>query len=137
MYSRVTIMGHLGKEPELRSSKDGKPFAKFSLATTSGYGDKKKTSWYNVTVFGRQAELCQQFLHKGSIALVDGELDISEYESKDGKNHVSVNVLAQSVTFMPKSMQPNEQPNPQSKVSPSDAFYPDAVGFDDTFSAPF
>lgn len=139
MFQKVTIMGHLGKDPELRTSKDGKNFSKFTVATTSGFGDRKKTTWWNVTVFGRQSDVCQQYLRKGSIVHLDGNLDIDEYDGKDGKHHVSVNLLANSVTLLPKAIQSNNQPQtqPQAQAQTYDSpFYPPG-GYAEIDEAPF
>lgn len=138
MFAKATIFGHLGKDPEQRTSKDGKNFSKFTVATSTGYGDKKKTTWYNVTVFGKQSDVCQQYLRKGSLILVDGNLDIDEYDGKDGKRHVSVNLMANSITLMPKSVQPNEQPQPQQQQQQYDdsPFFP-AGGYSDAEPIPF
>ena len=102
MYSKAIIMGYLGKDPESRTTKDGKSMTSFSVAVSEGYGDKKKTTWYRVTVFGRQAEACNQYLHKGNVVLVDGSLSLNEYTDKNGQNHASLDLLAGNVTFMPK-----------------------------------
>lgn len=138
MFAKATIFGHLGKDPEQRTSKDGKNFSKFTVATSTGYGDKKKTTWYNVTVFGKQSDVCQQYLRKGSLILVDGNLDIDEYDGKDGKRHVSVNLMANSITLMPKSVQPNEQPQlqPQQQRYDDNPFFPEG-NYSDTEPIPF
>lgn len=139
MFAKATIFGHLGKDPEQRTSKDGKNFSKFTVATSTGYGDKKKTTWYNVTVFGKQSDVCQQYLRKGSLILVDGNLDIDEYDGKDGKRHVSVNLMANSITLMPKSVQPNEQPQQQQQQQQQyddSPFFP-AGGYSDAEPIPF
>lgn len=133
MFSKAIIMGRLGKDPESRTTKDGKAMTSFNVATTDGYGDKKKTTWYRVTVFGRQAEACNNYLHKGNVVLVDGTLSINEYTGKDGQTHASAEITASSVTFMPKQ-EPSEQfPQSAPQAQDNSAF----GGYDDSDSLPF
>lgn len=121
MYSKAIIMGHLGKDPESRTTPNGKVVSSFSVAVTDGYGDKKKTTWYSVSVFGRQAEACNQYLHKGNVVLVDGSLSLDEYVGKDGQNHASLKLMANNVTFMPKPVNASQSPQMQ-PPQPNDAF---------------
>lgn len=130
MYSKAIIMGHLGREPELRTTKDGRPVASMNVAVSEGYGDKKKTTWYRVSVFGKQADSCHQYLVKGSIVLVDGSLSITEYVGKDGQKKMSAEIMADHVTFMPKSMQPQ-----QPQVQPAAPSNTEFAG--EYFEAPF
>jgi single-strand DNA-binding protein len=95
----AVIVGNLGKDPELKTSSGGKSYCTFTLATSDGWGDNKKTNWHNVTVFGKQAESCAQFLKKGSKAGVKGRIENSSWE-KDGERKYMTKIIADSVTFL-------------------------------------
>ena len=79
MYQSITIIGRLGREPEMRYLPSGDPVTSFSIATDRVYNDKsgqkqKETTWFRISVFGKQAEACNTYLAKGKLALVEGTL---------------------------------------------------------------
>lgn len=87
--NRVTLIGNLGKDPEMRYTKSQTPFARFSLATTEEFttnGEKqKKTMWHNVVVWGKQAEIASQYLHKGKQIYLEGRIEYREYDDQNGQ----------------------------------------------------
>lgn len=100
MLSKTILIGRLGNTPSVKTSQDGKSYCRFTVATNSGYGDKKKTDWHMVTAFGRNAEACGKYLDKGSMVYVEGRLEYSTFE-KDGQKHTKTEILADSVQFIP------------------------------------
>ena len=102
MYSKTTIIGRLGRDPQLKTAKSGMQVCSFSVAVDTGYGNNKKTDWYSVTVFGKQAESCSQYLKKGSLALFEGTIHLGSY-SKDGKDVYYIDMAANNVTFLSKN----------------------------------
>ena len=81
MYQSTTIIGRLGREPEMRYMPTGDPVTSFSVATDRQWNGKdgsrqKETTWFRVSVFGKQAENVNQYLHKGSMVLVEGRLGL-------------------------------------------------------------
>lgn len=90
----VTLLGRLGKDPELKTSKADKSFALFSIATNDGYGDNKKTNWHNCICFGKTAELISQYVSKGDLLSVSGSI---EYSEKDDKRYT--NIVVNQFTF--------------------------------------
>jgi len=97
--NNITIVGRIGRDPELRFTKDGKAVASFSVATDHGRDDNKKTTWHNVTVFGQYAEHAAATIEKGSNVIVVGKLDISSYE-KDGQKKYVTKILADEVGLL-------------------------------------
>lgn len=95
MYARTIVVGRVGGE--VKTFTGATNVAKFSVATDSGFGEKKKTEWYNVTAFGKTADACTKFLSKGKVVVVEGRMETSE--GKDGKKYVSL--LADRVQFLP------------------------------------
>lgn len=106
MYQRLILIGNLGNDPEQRFTSDAKPVTSFSVATSRKFGDKEETTWFRVTVWGKQADSTYQYLHKGSKVLVEGRLTADEnggpkvYQRKDGTWGASYDVTAESVRFM-------------------------------------
>jgi len=103
MYHKLTIVGNLGKDPEMKYTTDGKAVTTFSVAASNR---KDETTWFRVSVWGNQAETCNQYLHKGSKVLVEGALKADAqgnprtYERKDGGWGASFEVVASSVKFL-------------------------------------
>lgn len=89
MYQRVVIVGNLGRDPEMRYTATGTPVANFPVATNRVWNDgdgnrQEETTWFRVSVFGRQAEVCNQYLQKGRTVLVEGDIRTSTYTDQDG-----------------------------------------------------
>ncbi len=102
MLNRVTLIGHLGKDPEVRRLETGAVVAKFSLATSESYKDKdgnkvKTTEWHNVVVWRSQAEFAEKYLKKGMLAYVEGKLTNREYTDKDNVKKFFTEIVAYSV----------------------------------------
>jgi single-strand DNA-binding protein len=94
--NRVQLIGYLGKDPETRSTPTGKKVANFSLAVTqrwkTGGETKEYTEWIWVDAWGRLGEVCQQYLHKGSLVYIEGRLRTDKYEEK-GETRYSTKVV--------------------------------------------
>jgi single-strand DNA-binding protein len=106
MYQKVIIIGNLGRDPEMRYTPDGSPVTSFSVATSRKYGEKDETTWFRVTVWNKQAENCNQYLHKGSKVLVEGRLrpdangSPSVFQRRDGSWGASFDLTADTVRFL-------------------------------------
>lgn len=96
----VNLVARLTKDPEVRYNPNTQSaVAKFSLAVDDGYGDKKKTYFIPVTVFGKQAESCEKYLAKGRRVAITGRLVTGSYE-KDGNKVYTWDVIADRVEFL-------------------------------------
>lgn len=102
MLNKIILIGRLGRDPERRATPSGKSVCTFTIATDTGYGDSKKTDWHTVAVFGKTAENCVKFLHKGSLAYVDGRIYYDTYE-KDGVRHTATKIIANTVMVIAPS----------------------------------
>ena len=93
--NKAILIGNLGKDPELRYVASGNAVASFSLATSENYKDKSgakqtRTVWHNIVVWGKLAEICNQYLKKGSQVYLEGRIDNRSYDDKDGnKRYIS------------------------------------------------
>lgn len=98
MFNNCEFIGNLGNDAEVRPSANGSSFTTFSIAVNKmGAGKDEKPLWVNVTCFGKTSEWAGKSLKKGNQVLVQGSLELQEYEGKDGKNHVSVKLIAGKV----------------------------------------
>ena len=112
MYQRITIVGNLGRDPELRYLPNGTPTTSLSVATNNTYTNQqgeqvKETTWFRVSVFGKQAESCSQYLTKGRSVLVEGRLRPDPatggprmWTGNDGTMRASYDVTATTVKFL-------------------------------------
>ena len=113
MYQHLTIVGNLGRDPEMRYTPAGTPVTTFSMATNRVYKGNdgqqvKETCWFRVSVFGKMAETVTQYLHKGSMVLVEGRMTPDKttggprvWQKQDGTSAASFEVFATNVRFMP------------------------------------
>lgn len=115
-FSRITMMGNLTRDPEIRYNPNGTAVCNMSLALNRRYKQggefKEEVSFIDVVVFGKQAENCGQYLHKGNGVLVDGRLQQRRWETDDGQKRSKVEVVATNVEFMPKK-QAGAEPEPE------------------------
>ena len=102
MYQKLILIGNLGSNPEMRFTPSGDPVTTFSVATSRKYGEKDETTWFRVSVWGKQAETCNQYLTKGSKVLVEGRLkaEPNVYQRKDGTWASSYEMTAENVRFL-------------------------------------
>ena len=110
MYQKIIIIGYLGRDPEMRYTPDGNPVTTFSMASSNRFGDRDETTWFRITVWGKQAETTNQYLRKGKRVLVEGRLkpdssgNPTVFQRKDGTYGASYEVTASTVRFLdPKS----------------------------------
>ena len=101
--NNLTLVGRLGKDPEITESKNGVKIAKFSIATNDGYGENKKTNWHNCTAFSKAAEIIGQYAKKGDNLAVSGSVDYNKHEDK-----IYTNVLVNQFTLLGSKQVDNE-----------------------------
>ena len=103
--NKVILIGNLGRDPELRFTKDGRPVTNFTLATNERWRDKQgnsqeRTEWHRIVVWDKQAENCAQYLQKGRSAYIEGRIQTRDWEDKDGNKRQTTEVVALQVTFL-------------------------------------
>ncbi len=117
--NKAILIGNLGRDPEVRYLPSGQAKATFTVATSDSFTDKsgtkqERTDWHNIVVWGKQAELCGQYLKKGRQVYIEGRISNRSYEAKDGsgKRYIS-EIVAQRVQFLggrPGAGGPEEPP---------------------------
>lgn len=112
MYQSITVVGRLGRDPEMRYMPNGDPVTSFSIATDRQYNDKngqkvKETTWFRISVFGKQAEIANQYLNKGKMVLVEGRLRVDPktggpqtFTRQDGAVGASFEIVANALRFL-------------------------------------
>jgi single-strand DNA-binding protein len=129
--NKVTVIGNVGNEPEMRFTPNGKPVTSFSVATnwvfTSPEGERKQeTEWFNIVAWNRLAEQCNQFLAKGKLVYVEGRLHTRSWESPDGQSHSRMEVIANRVIFLdrrgpgPEGAEKVDEPGAPGDMEPED-----------------
>jgi single-strand DNA-binding protein len=97
--NKVILVGRLGRDPEIRYTGGGQAVANFSIATDETYKDKagerqKRTEWHKIVVWGKQAEIAQQYLKKGSLIFIEGRIQSREWQDKEGQKRTSFEIVA-------------------------------------------
>jgi len=97
--NKVILVGRLGRDPETRFTSGGQAVANFSLATDESYKDRngerqKRTEWHKIVVWGKQAEIAQQYLKKGSLVFIEGRIQSREWQDKEGQKRTSFEIVA-------------------------------------------
>ena len=103
--NKVQVIGHLGKDPEMRYTPSGKPVTTFSVAVSRSWnsadGERhSETEWFNVVAWGNLAEICKQYLVKGQQVYVEGRLQTRRWDDKEGQKHTSVEIVANEMMML-------------------------------------
>lgn len=145
MLNKVMIIGRLGRDPELRYSQSGAPICSLSIATDESYQDRdgnkvERTEWHRVSVFQRSAENCANYLAKGSLVYVEGNLQTRKWQDQQGQDRYTTEIRAQRVQFLdrkgeraPQDTQATQEPHARSGPQNEDmgpAFPSEASGMD-------
>ena|SRR5690349_1085294 len=100
MYSKTTLIGNLGADPDVRITNGGKQVVEIRLATSWGTGDNKKTEWHRVILFDKLGDVVAKYTRKGSLLFVEGRLQYRQYEDKDGNTRYMTEVIANEVKLL-------------------------------------
>lgn len=139
-FNQATIMGHLGKDPELRYTGSGKPVCNFSVATSEVWKDAdgekhEDTQWHNIVTWNRTAENCAQYLQKGSLVFLQGPIKTESYDDKkDGIKRYFTKIVAYTVKFLtPKGERrlDDQADDPEARPPASDRQAPATTPQDD------
>ena len=102
--NKVILVGHLGKDPEVRYTSDQRAICSFSIATNRSYKNKEgervdETEWHNITFFGKQGEVIQEYLKKGNQVYIEGHIQTTQSE-KDGQTRYFTNIIGEQFSFI-------------------------------------
>jgi single-strand DNA-binding protein len=122
--NKVMLIGHLGKDPEVRYTASGKAVATFTLATSQQWrdqdgNDQERTEWHRVVAWGRLGEVCGEYLSKGRQAFIEGRIQSRDWEDQDGNKRTTVEIVANDLILLggaggqAQTRPPNEGPRRQ------------------------
>ena len=116
--NRVTLIGHLGKDPEMQFLEGNVAVAKFSLATAETFKDKtgkliSQTEWHSIVLWRGLAELAQKYLHKGSLVYIEGRLKNRSWEDKEGNKKYATDIVGDNLILLDK----NEEGSHKSSIN--------------------
>ena len=133
--NKVILVGNLGQKPEIRYTKDSKPIASFSIATSESWKDKttgdmvEKTEWHNVTFFGRIAEVAEQYLDKGSKVFVEGKLQTDKWEDENGNKRSATKIIGNNMQMLDSRGSNNSSSFDESPTAQNEAPAPQEGSF--------
>src|SRR5579862_888060 len=103
--NKVILIGRLGKDPELKYTPSGVPFAKFSLATDESFKDRngeqqKHTEWHNIVAWNKLAEICGEYLTKGKQVYIEGRIRSRQWEDQDKNKRTAYEIIARDMKML-------------------------------------
>lgn len=136
--NKVILVGNLGKDPEVRYMQNGDAAANFSIATSESWKDKstgqinEKVEWHNIAAFGKLAEICGEYLRKGSQIYIEGRLQTRKWQDKSGNDRYTTEIVIDKGGVMQMLGGRDSQSNQQKPQAPQNAQAPtfdDDIGF--------
>ena len=129
--NRMTAIGNLGNDPEMRYTPNGSPVTSFRMAVSRSYNTqdgerREETEWFSVVTWNALAERCNQYLTKGQKVYVDGRLQTRQWEARDGTARTTVEIVAQNVVFMSR---PSESGGRGGGGAPGDDAFPEEPSY--------
>ena len=115
-FAKISIIGNLGADPELKYTADGKPRLEMRVATN----ERRKTTWYRVIMFGERSVKLAEWLRKGRKVYAEGRLQVDLYDSKEGEKRVALDILASEVVIVDRNPDADPgAPRPARAAAPS------------------
>jgi single-strand DNA-binding protein len=107
LRNKVVLIGNVGKTPDIKNFENGKAKASFSMATNENYKSNKgekvtDTQWHQVVVWGKQVDIVEKYVHKGSEIAIEGRLNHRSYEDKDGTTRYITEIVANEILLLDK-----------------------------------
>jgi len=105
MINKAILIGNLGADPEIRYTQDGTPVATFSIATTERWKDKdgqmqEQTEWHRIVAWRRLAEICGEYLNKGSRVYIEGKLQTRKWQDQNGNDRYTTEIVAREMKML-------------------------------------
>ncbi len=104
--NKVTLIGRLGRDPELKYTASGTAYCRFSMATDDSWTDRnsgerqERTEWHNIVAWERLAEICGQYLAKGRMVYIEGSISSRQWEDKEGNKRTSFDIRARDMVLL-------------------------------------
>lgn len=141
MINKVILVGRLGQDPELKYTTNGNAVCNFSIATSEKYKSKdgkqqEKTEWHRIVVWSKLAEICNEYLSKGSMIYCEGKLTTRMWEGKDGKKNYTTEILMNEMKMLGQKESSNDEIKKPVQKTLHDSFDNDS-NFADDVEIPF
>jgi single-strand DNA-binding protein len=133
--NKVQLIGRLGADPEMRHMPSGEAVVNLRIATSEKWNDKRsgekqeRTEWHTVALFARQAEVAGQYLRKGSLVYIEGQLRTRKWQDKQGNDRYSTEVLGREMKMLGSKQRDESEGEPDPPAPPAQT--PKAEDFDD------
>ena len=136
--NKVTLIGRLGRDPELKYTAGGTAYCRFSIATDDSWTDKstgerqERTEWHNIVAWERLAEICGQYLAKGRLVYIEGSIQSRQWEDQDGNKRTSHDIRARDMVLLGSPRGANDggrHPAPEQAVAGGSAISDDDIPF--------
>jgi len=119
--NKVTLIGNVGKEPEIKQLDNGTKIANFPLATSETWKDKngekvEQVEWHNISIFGKLAEIVEMFVNKGTLLYCEGKIKTRSWDDKDGNKRYTTDIIVSELRMLGGKQKENEA----SKNEPND-----------------
>jgi len=122
--NRVILIGNLGKDPDTHLTTTGKQVTNFTLAVTerrkTGGEIKEYTEWFNVEAWGWLSDVCQKYLHKGSLIYLEGRLQTDRYEDKEGETKYFTKIVANNIKMLDRKRDQEQEPALEVEEQPAE-----------------
>jgi single-strand DNA-binding protein len=118
MVNRVILVGRLGADPEVRYTQDGTMVTTFRMATDEQWKDKsgnreQRTEWHRVVTYRKLAEICGEYLAKGSMVFIEGRIQTRSWTDKEGNKRFSTEIIAQNMKMLDRKGKEGAEPQPE------------------------
>ena len=123
--NKVILIGHLGKDPEVRHLEGGNSVANFTMATNEYYKDKQgtrveRTEWHNIAAWRNLAELAEKYLRKGHQVYVEGRIRTRQYQDKDNQTRYITEIIAEEITMLGSGRAAGTEGQPATAAAPAE-----------------
>lgn len=100
MHQSIQIIGNVGKDAQMRYTADGTPVTSFTVAVNKKWDGGESTTWFKIACWRRLAEVCNEYVRKGRLVFIEGEIDCSAWADRDGNPQATLELTARNVTFL-------------------------------------
>lgn len=118
MVNKVTLVGRVGKDAEVRAIQGGAKVANITLATTEKYKDREETEWHNVVLWNNLAEIAEKYVKKGQLLYIEGKIKTERYKAQDGSERSTTRIYVSSMQMLGSKSDNQSTPAPQQKFNP-------------------
>ncbi len=127
--NKVMIIGHLGRDPEMRYTPSGRPVTTFTVATSRSWntsdGERhNETEWFNIVTWGNLAEICKQYLTKGQQVYIEGRLQTRKWDDNEGTKHTSVEIVANEMMILGERKEGNQAQAGEPLIAEDESEFP-------------